>query len=99
MLAGYDTDLAAEATRLTNRLHDALQHIHPALERLVGKHFRRRGVLEPLAAAGTPARLRELVRTARAKRSPSDRRSHLGEDEQAAGLLTGQPDWRVAPER
>lgn len=51
VLAGYDADLAAEATRLTNRLHDALLHVHPALERLLGKRFRRRGVLELLAAA------------------------------------------------
>src|SRR3954466_5880242 len=39
VLAGYDADLAAEATRLTNRLHDALLHVHPALERLLGRHF------------------------------------------------------------
>jgi hypothetical protein len=39
VLAGYDADLAAESTRLANRLHDALLHIHPALERLLGKHF------------------------------------------------------------
>jgi transposase len=36
VLAGYDADLAAEATRLTNRLGDALLHVHPALERLLG---------------------------------------------------------------
>jgi transposase len=60
VLAGYDADLAAEATRLTNRLHDALLHVHPALERLLGKQFRRRGVLELLVAAGTPALLRAL---------------------------------------
>ena len=41
VLAGYDADLAAESTPLTNRLHDALLHVHPALERLLGKHFRR----------------------------------------------------------
>ena len=74
VLAGHDADLAAEATRLTNRLHDALLHVHPALERLLGKHFRRRGVLELLAAAGTPRRLRELdedgLRQAIAGRSP-----------------------------
>jgi hypothetical protein len=74
VLAGYDADLAAEATRLTNRLHDALLHVHPALERLLGKYFRRRGVLELLAAAGTPARLRALgedgLREAMIARSP-----------------------------
>lgn len=60
VLAGYDDDLAAQSTRLTNRLHEALLHIHPALERLLGKHFDRGGVLELLAAAPTPAALREL---------------------------------------
>ena len=74
VLAGYDADLAAEATRLTNRLHDALLHVHPALERLLGKHFGRRGVLELLAATGTPALLRELgedgLRKAITARSP-----------------------------
>lgn len=54
VLAGYDADLAAESTRLTNRLHDALLHVHPALERLLGRHFRCRGVLALLAATGTP---------------------------------------------
>jgi hypothetical protein len=50
VLAGYDDDLAAESTRLTNRLHAALLlQVHPALERLLGHHFRRRGVLELLA--------------------------------------------------
>ena len=60
VLAGYDADLAAESTRLTNRLHDALLHVHPALERLLGKHFRRRGVLRLLAATGTPAAITTL---------------------------------------
>src|SRR5829696_10496002 len=74
VLAGYDADLAAESTRLTNRLHDALMHVHPALERLLGKHFRRRGVLQLLASAGTPQQLRGLgedgLRQAIAGRSP-----------------------------
>jgi transposase len=60
VLAGFDADLAQEATRLTNRLHDALLHVHPALERLLGKHLRRTGVLRLLAATGTPGQLREL---------------------------------------
>jgi transposase len=60
VLAGYDADLAKESTRLTNRLHDALLHVHPALERLLGKHFRRRGVLRLLAATGTPAAIAAL---------------------------------------
>jgi hypothetical protein len=28
VLAGYDADLADESTRLINRLHDALSHVH-----------------------------------------------------------------------
>jgi transposase len=63
VLAGYDADLANESTRLTNRLHDALLHVHPALERLLGKHFRRRGVLRLLAATGTPATIAALGHT------------------------------------
>ena len=47
VLAGYDDDLAAQSTRLANRLHDALLHIHPALERLLGKHFDRAGRARP----------------------------------------------------
>jgi transposase len=60
VLAGYDADLATEATRLTNRLHDALLHVHPALERLLGKQFRSPGVLRLLAATGTPAAIAAL---------------------------------------
>ena len=36
VLNGYDTDLAADATRLTNRLRDALTGLSPALERVLG---------------------------------------------------------------
>ncbi len=60
VLAGYDQDLAAQATRLTNRLRDALLHVHPALERTLGPHLDRPGVLAVLAAAPTPQALREL---------------------------------------
>jgi transposase len=60
VLAGYDDDLAASGTRLTNRLRDALLHVHPALERLLGKHIDRGGVLDLLATAPTPAALRAL---------------------------------------
>ena len=60
VLAGYDDDLAAQSTRLTNRLRDALLHVHPALERLLGKHIDRPGVVALLVAAPTPGALREL---------------------------------------
>lgn len=33
VMAGYDAGRASEPTRLTNRLHDALLHVHRALER------------------------------------------------------------------
>ncbi len=33
VLVGYDDDLAAEATRLSNRLRGLLTQVHPALER------------------------------------------------------------------
>ncbi|RSM75174.1 IS110 family transposase [Actinoplanes sp. ATCC 53533] len=61
VLAGYDDDLAAQSTRLSNRLRDALLHVHPALERLLGKHFDRPGVLELLVAASTPDALARLT--------------------------------------
>jgi transposase len=60
VLAGYDDDLAAQSTRLTNRLRDALLHVHPTLERLLGKHIDRPGVIALLAAAPTPAALSAL---------------------------------------
>ena len=41
VLAGYGDDLAAQATRRSNRLRDALLHVHPALQRLLGKHIDR----------------------------------------------------------
>ncbi|GAA4840625.1 IS110 family transposase [Actinomycetospora corticicola] len=60
VLAGYDDDLAGQSTRLTNRLRDALLHVHPALERLLGPRLDRAGVLDLLAVAPTPATLGEL---------------------------------------
>ena len=53
-MAGYDDDLNQQSTRLTNRLRDALLHVHFALERLLGKHVDRGGVIDLLATAGTP---------------------------------------------
>ncbi|MGH8919617.1 MAG: hypothetical protein ACRD0H_15015 [Actinomycetes bacterium] len=60
VLAGYDDDLAAQSTRLSNRLRDALLHIHPALERLLGPRTDRGGVVDLLTAAPTPQALRAL---------------------------------------
>ena len=52
--------LRGESTRLTNRLREALRHVHPALERLLGPRLDRAGILDLLAAAPTPAALAEL---------------------------------------
>lgn len=60
VLAGYDDDLAGQSTRLTNRLRDAMLHVHPALERLLGPRLDRGGVLDLLAATPTPQALRDL---------------------------------------
>jgi len=74
VLVGYDDDLAAQGTRLSNRLRDALLHVHPALERLLGKHIDRGGVIDLLANAPTPTALRALgedgIRAVMATRSP-----------------------------
>ena len=51
VLAGYADDLASQATRLTNRLRDALQHVPPAPERLVGPRVDRGDVPDLLAGA------------------------------------------------
>ena len=60
VLAGYDDDLNQQSTRLTNRLRDALLHVHPALERLLGRHIDRGGVIDLLTAAGTPEAIAAL---------------------------------------
>jgi transposase len=75
VLAGYDDDLAAQSVRLANRLRDALLHIHPALERVLGPHTDRGGVLDVLTAAPTPQALTELGETgiAEAMRTGSPR--------------------------
>jgi hypothetical protein len=92
VLAGYDADLATEATQLTNRLHDALLHVHPALERLLGNQFRSLGVLRLLAATGTPAAIAALgparIKKAIAVGSP-----------RIAGRLTGERFSRRTPSR
>lgn len=68
VLVGYDRDLAVQVNRETNRLRDALTHMHPALERAVGPHMDRPGVLALLAKAPTPTALRKMgaARMARA---------------------------------
>jgi transposase len=70
VLVGFDDDLAAEATRLTNRLRGLLTQVHPALERVLGPRIQTKAVLALLGHYGGPAGLRtagrgRLLQTAR----------------------------------
>ncbi|MGH3263875.1 MAG: IS110 family transposase [Trebonia sp.] len=58
VLNGFDTDLAADQTRVTNRLRDALTSIAPALERAIGPKLHHAGVRDLAAAFPAPAALR-----------------------------------------
>jgi transposase len=62
VLNGFDIDLAADLTRLTNRLRDALTSISPALERAVGSRLAHAGVRDLLAKFPTPTALRAAGR-------------------------------------
>jgi transposase len=54
VLVGYDDDLAAEATRVSNRIRGLLTGIHPALERVLGPRVTHAAVLEILSRCGGP---------------------------------------------
>jgi transposase len=62
VLNGFDVDLAADSTRLTNRLRDALTSISPALERAVGSRLAHAGVRDLLIKYPTPSALRRAGR-------------------------------------
>lgn len=62
VLNGFDVDLAADLTRLTNRLRDALTSISPALERAVGSRLAHAGVRDLLVKFPTPTALRTAGR-------------------------------------
>jgi transposase len=49
VLNGFDIDLAADQTRLTNRCRDALTSVSPALERALGARLHQAGVRDLLA--------------------------------------------------
>lgn len=74
VLNGFDVDLAADLTRLTNRLRDSLVSVSPALERAIGSRLHQAGVRDLLAKFPTPTALRSAGRaritTAVKKRSP-----------------------------
>ena len=54
VLVGFDEDLAAEATRLSNRIRGLLTQIHPALERVVGPRLATRQGLAVIEQLGGP---------------------------------------------
>lgn len=58
MLVGHDEDLAAEATRTSNRIRGLLTQIHPHLERVLGPRIAHPAVLDLLTERGTPAGIR-----------------------------------------
>jgi transposase len=62
VLIGYDDDLAAEATRIANRIRGLLTQIHPAAERVLGPKVTTTVVLELLTRFGGPAGLRAAGR-------------------------------------
>ena len=91
VLIGFDDDLAAEATRLTNRIRGLLTQIHPALERVLGPHIQQKTALALLQKFGGPAGMaaagpRRLA-TAATKASP---RSGLALAEQITAALAEQ---------
>ena len=67
VLNGFDIDLAADQTRLANRLRDALTSVSPALERALGKRLAQAGVRDLLARYPTLTALRNAGRARIAK--------------------------------
>jgi transposase len=63
VLNGFDIDLAADQTRLANRLRDALTSIAPALERAIGARLHQAGVRDMLAKYPTLTALRAAGRS------------------------------------
>lgn len=74
VLNGRDADLAADQTRMMNRVRDALTATSPALERVLGQHLSKGGVRDVIRRYPTPTALRAAgkarVRNAMKKRSP-----------------------------
>lgn len=62
VMVGFDDDLAAEVTRVTNRIHGLLTQIHPALERAIGGWLDHKAVLELLSRFGGPTGLKAAGR-------------------------------------
>jgi len=62
VLVGFDQDLAAEATRTSNRLRGLLTQFHPSLERVLGPPLDHQAVTWLLERYGSPAALRKAGR-------------------------------------
>ncbi|MDA2805691.1 IS110 family RNA-guided transposase [Nocardiopsis suaedae] len=62
VLVGFDQDLAAEATRTSNRIRGLLAQFHPSLERVLGPRLDHAAVTHLLQCYGSPAALRRAGR-------------------------------------
>ncbi|WP_019549773.1 IS110 family transposase [Streptomyces sulphureus] len=62
VLTGFDQDLAAEATRTSNRIRGLLTQFHPSLERVLGPRPDHQAVTWLLERYGSPAALRKAGR-------------------------------------
>lgn len=63
VLVGFDEDLAAEATRLSNRIRGLLTQIHPALERVVGPRLTTKQGLAVIEQLGGPHGMAGVTRS------------------------------------
>lgn len=62
ILVGFDQDLAAEATRTSNRIRGMLTQFHPSLERVLGPRLDHEAVTDLLSRFGSPQALRKAGR-------------------------------------
>lgn len=62
LLVGFDQDLAAEATRTSNRIRGLLTQFHPSLERVLGPRLDHPAVTWLLERYGSPQALRKAGR-------------------------------------
>jgi transposase len=62
LILGFDEDLAAEATRASNRIRALLATIHPSLERVLGPRLAHPAALALLRRHGSPAAIRAAGR-------------------------------------
>ncbi len=62
VLVGFDQDLAAEATRTSNRIRGLLTQFHPSLERVLGPRLDQQAITWLLERYGSPAALRKAGR-------------------------------------